>query len=275
MVGRVIGKGGETIKSLQKNFGANIQIDQSTEPMKVTVSGQPHSVDMALGAVQEIISGGSPYLGPGSGGFGARPRLAAPCLPLCACPVVLIMLRARLPTTLQHLCAPVVWRVGRRCAPRGARYACCASFDRACPPRADGSRGGGGGGGFGGGGQPGYGAPQYPPAAGGFGYGGFPAQAAGPAAYGYGAYGGYAQPYAAPQAAYGGYGAGYGAPDPYAAAAAGAYGGYGGAAVGGAAVGGGGGGGGTWQELHDTEGRPYYYNTQTGVSQWEKPADMV
>lgn len=71
MVGRVIGKGGETIKALQKNFGANIQIDQSTEPMKVTVSGQPQAVDLALGAVQEIINGGSPYLGPGSGGFGA------------------------------------------------------------------------------------------------------------------------------------------------------------------------------------------------------------
>ena len=136
--------------------------------------------------------------------------------------------------------------------------------------RADGSRGGFGAAA----GAGGYGAPQYPAAAaGGFGYGGFPAQAAGPAgAYGYG-YGGYAQPYAAPQAAYGGYG-GYGAADPYAAAAAGGYGGYGGAASGGASSGGGGGGG-TWQELHDGEGRPYYYNTTSGVSQWEKPADMA
>ena len=136
-----------------------------------------------------------------------------------------------------------------------------------CGWRADGSRGG-----FGGAAAGGYAAPQYPAAAaGGFGYGGFPAQAAGPAgAYGYG-YGGYAQPYAAPQAAYGGYG-GYGGADPYAAAAAGGYGAYGGAASGGAASGG---GGGTWQELHDGEGRPYYYNTQSGVSQWEKPADMA
>ena len=73
------------------------------------------------------------------------------------------------------------------------------------------------------------------------------------------------------QAAYGGFG-GYGAAqDPYASQAQGAYGGYGGASAGGAAAGG---GGSVWSEMHDGEGRPYYYNTQTGVSQWEKPADM-
>lgn len=72
IVGRVIGKGGETIKTLQKNFGANIQIDQQTEPMKITVSGQPHAVEAAAAAVQEIVNGGNPYLGgPGGGqGFG-------------------------------------------------------------------------------------------------------------------------------------------------------------------------------------------------------------
>ena len=64
--------------------------------------------------------------------------------------------------------------------------------------------------------------------------------------------------------AYGGYG---GAQDPYASQAQGSYGGYGGQA-------GGAGGGSVWSEMHDGEGRPYYYNTQTGVSQWEKPADM-
>ena len=69
MVGRVIGKGGETIKALQKNFGCNIQIDQSIEPMKVTVAGQPTAVESAAVAVTEIINGGNPNLG-GPGGYG-------------------------------------------------------------------------------------------------------------------------------------------------------------------------------------------------------------
>eukprot|EP00959_Pyramimonas_sp_CCMP1952_P314204 6577353-Pyramimonas_sp.AAC.2 len=29
-----------------------------------------------------------------------------------------------------------------------------------------------------------------------------------------------------------------------------------------------------WQALQDGEGRTYYYNSQTGVSQWEKPEGM-
>ena len=70
MVGRVIGKGGETIKALQKNFGANIQIDQATDPMRVTVAGQPQAVNGALAAVQEIIAGGNPPFLNGPGGPG-------------------------------------------------------------------------------------------------------------------------------------------------------------------------------------------------------------
>ncbi|KAK9814912.1 hypothetical protein WJX73_001792 [Symbiochloris irregularis] len=226
MVGRVIGKGGETIKLLQKQYGANIQIDQGSDPMKVSVAGQPQAVEGALMAVQEIINGGNPPFLPGGGASpygGGGPR-----------------------------------------GPPGAGY---------------GPQGGGYGGAQYGqqpGGFPGfqgYGAPQAQPQAA---YGGYP---------GYGGQfppGAYGQPQAVAQVS-GGYGSHYGQygqqADPYGAqqSSGGGYGGYGG---------GGGGqgaapqqsapsGGSTWQELRDGEGRSYYYNTQTGVSQWEKPAEMA
>ena len=41
------GKGGETIKALQQYTGAVIQIDQSTDPTKVTVAGDINSVELA------------------------------------------------------------------------------------------------------------------------------------------------------------------------------------------------------------------------------------
>lgn len=83
MVGRVIGKGGETIKALQKNFGANIQIDQAIDPMRVTVAGQPQAVDGALAAVQEIIAGGNPPFLTGSPGpFGVGELLYLELLPM-------------------------------------------------------------------------------------------------------------------------------------------------------------------------------------------------
>ena len=43
----------------------NIQIDQATDPMRITVAGQPHTVDTAAAAVSEIINGGNPF---GAGG---------------------------------------------------------------------------------------------------------------------------------------------------------------------------------------------------------------
>lgn len=60
MVGRVIGKGGETIKTLQKDTGAAVQIDQNVEPCKVTISGPPQKVQAAADLVQDIINGGTP-----------------------------------------------------------------------------------------------------------------------------------------------------------------------------------------------------------------------
>ena len=89
IVGRVIGKGGETIKMMQKNFGANIQIDQSQEPMKITVAGQPQAVEAAAAAVTEIINGGNPFLGPpGAGGAYGGEHTTSPAPKSCMCAAV-------------------------------------------------------------------------------------------------------------------------------------------------------------------------------------------
>lgn len=57
MVGRVIGKNGETIRALQNYSGALIQIDQTVDPMKVTISGTPESLSMAVSMVTDIVNG--------------------------------------------------------------------------------------------------------------------------------------------------------------------------------------------------------------------------
>lgn len=57
MVGRVIGKGGETIKALQQYTGAMIQIDQSTDPTRVTIAGTPQSLKLATAMVNDIVCG--------------------------------------------------------------------------------------------------------------------------------------------------------------------------------------------------------------------------
>eukprot|EP00884_Botryococcus_braunii_P023070 jgi/Botrbrau1/9447/Bobra.0252s0069.2 len=205
MVGRVIGKGGETIKGLQKQFGVNIQIDQQSEPNKITVAGAQAAVSAAVATVQEIINGGNP--------LAAQPSPAAA--------------GARGPQGF------------------GAPFAQPAYGGPATPPAFNPY-------------GPGYGAaapsagyPGYPPAA----YGGYPGYPPQQAAY--------QQPPPAAPAAAGGY-PGYGAQaaaDPYAASQA-AYGAQYGAPAS------------PWQELQDGEGRTYYYNTTTGVSQWEKPPEL-
>lgn len=57
MVGRVIGKGGETIKALQQYTGAMIQIDQSTDPTRVTIAGSPQALQLAVSMVNDIVKG--------------------------------------------------------------------------------------------------------------------------------------------------------------------------------------------------------------------------
>lgn len=51
------GKNGETIKALQTYSGALIQIDQTVEPTKVTISGTPHSLSLAVSMVTDIVKG--------------------------------------------------------------------------------------------------------------------------------------------------------------------------------------------------------------------------
>lgn len=74
MVGRVIGKGGEVIKLLQKQHNVNIQIDQSMDPCRVSVTGNNMYVVKAIEHIRDIINGG-PLPGQGGpyGGMGGMP----------------------------------------------------------------------------------------------------------------------------------------------------------------------------------------------------------
>jgi len=62
---------------LQKNFSCNIQIDHTSDPMIVTVTGQPGHVESAAVALYEIITASKLYLGSSSIGamigYGGEP----------------------------------------------------------------------------------------------------------------------------------------------------------------------------------------------------------
>lgn len=279
IVGRVIGRGGETIRQLQTASGARIAVDQSVpegEPKKVNITGKQDDVDRATLMVIELINSGPEGLQAVISKYGTGITRKVTCTKSLVGKII-----GKGGETIKHIqkssgadsiqidqkrepCEVTV--VGQQ-----------QTVDKACamlreiinggPGFAQPSRG------------PSY-APQYPShgySAPGPGYGGYNMPPAPMPGYGY--YGqGYSPypPMAAPYGAYGGYG---GSSDPYGAA------GYG-------SSGGGGGGGysaqaastppsttnnrpsSVWQELHDDQGRPYYYNTTTGVSQWEKPAGM-
>lgn len=60
IVGRIIGRGGETIRSLQQASNAHILVDQNFPegaPRKVTISGRPESVERAFKMITELIDG--------------------------------------------------------------------------------------------------------------------------------------------------------------------------------------------------------------------------
>ncbi|KAJ8609480.1 hypothetical protein CTAYLR_005429 [Chrysophaeum taylorii] len=68
LVGRLIGKQGETIKDLQRRSGARIQIDQNYpegQPRLVTIEGDPQSVQAGVELVTSLI-GNSPAVGNGA-----------------------------------------------------------------------------------------------------------------------------------------------------------------------------------------------------------------
>jgi far upstream element-binding protein len=257
MVGRVIGRGGETIKGLQQQSGAHITIDQNFPegvPRKITVSGTADSVPRALQMIRALVEGGPSAV--------SVPGAAEAVLKIDQSVVgKLIGKGGETIKGMQNQTGARIqidqtqWQVtitGTDQAVNSARDIIQGVLNGGEPPNY-GSQ------------QPAYGAPQ--------GYGGYGA----PQGYGgYGApqgYGGYGSPQgyggygqqpaygAYPQQGYGqqqgsyGYGQqpqqGYGQPQPPQPSA-----------------------GSTWQTLYDPQQRPYYYNSATGVTQWEKPPEV-
>jgi len=47
IIGRIIGRGGETIKQIQKTSGATVQIETACYPCRITLAVQPRAVDAA------------------------------------------------------------------------------------------------------------------------------------------------------------------------------------------------------------------------------------
>ena len=265
MVGRIIGRGGETIRRLQDESGARIQVER--DQGQVRIRGNPGAVEMAQRLVQEVIQTAPGGLlggpgGGGGGGYGGGGGMLA-----------LAGASATVQTMGQE--GRIIGRGGETIRELQQRTGCRVQIDRNAnvvnitgPSQAavdgcarevqdlvqsgrDGPRGGGGGGGgmmmgapggYGGMGAQGGAAP-YGAAAGGYG-----------GAYGQGQQaGGYTQPQAQPQ-----YGGGY---TPTASAFTGAP-----AAGGGAAPS-------VWIPQTTAEGHTYWYSTVTGESVWEKPAD--
>jgi len=85
LVGRVIGRGGETINDLQNKSATRIQIDQQVPegmPCKITITGPPQNVQVAVQMVNEVMKNGPPRGGvqrpPQAPGYGAPQGYGAP-----------------------------------------------------------------------------------------------------------------------------------------------------------------------------------------------------
>mmetsp|Transcript_75041 Transcript_75041/g.125053 ORF Transcript_75041/g.125053 Transcript_75041/m.125053 type:complete len:224 (+) Transcript_75041:68-739(+) len=84
LVGRVIGRGGETINDLQTRSGTRIQIDQTVPegtPCKIQITGTPEAVRVAVQMVNDVMANGPskrsnsfpPRAPPGPGNYGPPP----------------------------------------------------------------------------------------------------------------------------------------------------------------------------------------------------------
>lgn len=67
--GRIIGRGGETIRDLQARTGARVQIDRNNSTVSITAQ-DPRAVDEAVRLIQELISSAGSGRGPPGGGYG-------------------------------------------------------------------------------------------------------------------------------------------------------------------------------------------------------------
>jgi far upstream element-binding protein len=242
MVGRVIGRGGETIKGLQQQSGAHITIDQNFpegHPRKITVSGTPEAVKRSLAMIAQLIEGGPAAITvPGEAEFTLKIEQGVVGKLIGKGGETIKGMQTQTGARIQI--DQTNWQVnltGSHQSVNAARDLIQGILNGGEPPNYAPQ-------------QPmGYGQPMgYAPQ----GYGGYPQQPG---------YGGYPQQQPYPQQGYGQPQQGYGhQSNPYAQQ------GYG------AQLPTNDPGGGGWQTLYDQQNRPYYYNPATQVSQWEKPA---
>lgn len=73
MVGRIIGRKGETVTMLQQKSGAKIQIEQTCNPCKIMMTGNPQNIAVAMQLINELINTGSITGGMQSGMPGMNP----------------------------------------------------------------------------------------------------------------------------------------------------------------------------------------------------------
>lgn len=269
-MGRIIGSKGVTINDLQQRSGTHIQINQevSGADSEITITGPPNGIRAAKSMIQEILAAGPnhPYAGGGGGGggmsAGGNPYVNPGAMPGYG---------GGYHGGAGYPGAGVGYHGGHAgmMAPYGGGY----------PPQQQSH-------------HPQYGGYADPSN---MGYGGYGAAAASADPYS-GSSAGAPGPYSAPagygaqapyQATYGGADTRYGGPTattgPYGAypdSQAAPYGGSGAAAYGGPAYGmpapapPAASSAGPWKMATSADGQVYYYNEQTGHTQWEKPQGM-